>query len=299
MSGSAAVGATAGGASAMDVKLIEMEPEEVVFEMGEKEPAVTLKIENTSEKMVAFKVKTTHPKRYLVRPNQDVIPVGAAASIRISLQVKDAKQLRSERISGQEAMDRDCKDNKFLIKACVVKEPYLNSIQSLHDTGQSKELGMKLKDMFLETSKEEFVNRKLTCQFHYPSIDILKEVNSVDAAEVPLALAVNENSGAFSDESVENVAELRKKYQELINFTVQLTAERDRFKASLKEATKEVALLKKGQAGNISNIKSSFKGENASGGSEAFPEVVQSMGFSLWQMMLIAVVAFLMGRLIQ
>ena len=41
----------------------------------------SLKITNTSDKKVTFKVKTTAPKRYCVRPNQGVLNAGASTNI--------------------------------------------------------------------------------------------------------------------------------------------------------------------------------------------------------------------------
>ncbi|XP_043193259.1 vesicle-associated membrane protein-associated protein B-like [Amphibalanus amphitrite] len=46
----------------------------------------SLKITNTSDKKVTFKVKTTAPKRYCVRPNQGVLNAGASTNIAVMLQ---------------------------------------------------------------------------------------------------------------------------------------------------------------------------------------------------------------------
>jgi len=46
----------------------------------------SLKITNTSDKKITFKVKTTAPKRYCVRPNQGVLNAGASTNIAVMLQ---------------------------------------------------------------------------------------------------------------------------------------------------------------------------------------------------------------------
>jgi len=46
----------------------------------------SLKVTNTSDKKITFKIKTTAPKRYCVRPNQGVLTAGAAANIAVMLQ---------------------------------------------------------------------------------------------------------------------------------------------------------------------------------------------------------------------
>lgn len=40
-----------------------------------------LKLKNPSDKKVCFKVKTTAPKRYCVRPNSGILEPGASAAI--------------------------------------------------------------------------------------------------------------------------------------------------------------------------------------------------------------------------
>ncbi|CAK9049404.1 Vesicle-associated membrane protein-associated protein A (VAMP-A) (VAMP-associated protein A) (VAP-A), partial [Durusdinium trenchii] len=291
-------------------QLIELSPDGIVFSMEEKEPSVFLKVKNVSDQVVAFKVKTTHPKRYLVRPNQDVIPSGRFSSVKISLQIKDAKALRQQRITGLDTQEQEYKDNKFLVQCVAVTGPPLDEIEELRESGKVKELGMRLKDMWTETTKDAFVNKKLTCSFHYPEdISLLREVNNLEG-NVPFAGSAGEHgsdkarlaadgpesfpSGAAS---TDDVGELRKKYNELINFTVQLTAERDRYKANLKEAAKEVTLLKRGKASSASASAASRAGEGSLDSDISGVESVAA-GFSMFHIMLVAVVAFLMGRLL-
>mmetsp|Transcript_16197 Transcript_16197/g.35172 ORF Transcript_16197/g.35172 Transcript_16197/m.35172 type:complete len:155 (-) Transcript_16197:4399-4863(-) len=152
--------------------------------------------------------------------------------------------------------------------------------------------------MWAETTRDELVNKKLMCLFEYPSdTETLRSVNNIEGVSVPFATPIAPDSGlnltTQSVDSMEDIVELRKKYQELINFTVQLTAERDRFKSSLKESVREVQLLKKGQSNKASSARSLDSGADIA---DAVDTVTGA--FSLWQVMLVAVVAFLMGRLI-
>lgn len=275
------------------MQLVKLDPVSVDFPMGEKEPSVTLKVENTSDKMVAFKIKTTHPKRYLVRPNQGVIPVGSVSSVQISLQIKDAKQLRQEKITGYNQLDQDCKDNKFLVQCAAVKETFLPKLQEYHKENDSKALGNELKDMWAETTRDELVHKKLTCTFNYPeSTDELLAANNL-----PIDLNKEKAELDGSGEApLEDYAELRKKYQELINFTVQLTAERDRFKASLKDATKEIAVLKKGDSATRSARSAVGSSATAAPDATIASPTIQN-GYALWQVMLVAVLAYLMAKL--
>lgn len=48
--------------------------------------SVDIKLSNPSEKRVCFKVKTTAPKRYCVRPNSGLLEPGAETSVVVMLQ---------------------------------------------------------------------------------------------------------------------------------------------------------------------------------------------------------------------
>lgn len=268
---------------------------------------------NRSEKMVAFKVKTTHPKRYIVRPNLDVIPVGLKSSVKIMLQQKDAKQLRQEKISGIKALDTEYSDNKFLVQCTVVNPTFLEEITSHHAAGQTEQLGKALKNMWDKTTKDNFVNLRLKCVFSYPDdMGALLEANNIESASIPFALevpggaakegpSVNIGGGAGSHDGGDDIAELRKRYNELVNFTVQLTAERDRCKQALKTFTKNAALEKKGQTARISNVREMDEQEqnvNSSSNISSDNSTSQASAFSLWHIMLVAVLAFLMGRML-
>ncbi|CAO3639477.1 unnamed protein product [Mucor hiemalis] len=71
----------------------------------------SIKIQNTNSTPVAFKVKTTAPKLYCVRPNSDIIPPGKTADVQIMLQA----------FKEEPALDLKCKD-KFLILSAVVND---------------------------------------------------------------------------------------------------------------------------------------------------------------------------------
>ncbi|EEF30603.1 vesicle-associated protein 2-1 [Ricinus communis] len=96
---------TAGGGN----QLISVHPDELkfIFEL-EKQSFCDLKVVNNTEHHVAFKVKTTSPKKYFVRPNTGVIQPWDSCIIRVTLQAQ------------QEAPpDMQCKD-KFLLQSTIV-----------------------------------------------------------------------------------------------------------------------------------------------------------------------------------
>ncbi|GAB4834634.1 Vesicle-associated protein 2-1 [Ancistrocladus abbreviatus] len=89
--------------------LISVDPEELRFQFElEKQSYCDLKVSNNTENHVAFKVKTTSPKKYFVRPNTGVIHPLDSCIIRVTLQAQR-----------EYPPDMQCKD-KFLLQSAVV-----------------------------------------------------------------------------------------------------------------------------------------------------------------------------------
>lgn len=78
----------------------------------------TLKITNTSQKRITFKVKTTAPKNYCVRPNQGVVEPASSFSVSVMLQplVIDAKEKPK---------------HKFMVQTMVLSEGDDTDIETL------------------------------------------------------------------------------------------------------------------------------------------------------------------------
>lgn len=89
--------------------LISVHPEELNFEFELDKPSYcNLKVVNNTEHHVAFKVKTTSPKRYFVRPNTSVVQPWDSCTITVTLQAQK-----------EYPPDMQCKD-KFLLQSTKV-----------------------------------------------------------------------------------------------------------------------------------------------------------------------------------
>ncbi|MED6193873.1 Vesicle-associated protein 2-1 [Stylosanthes scabra] len=89
--------------------LISVSPDELRFPFElEKQSFCDLKVVNNTQNYVAFKVKTTSPKKYFVRPNTSVIQPWDSCIIRVTLQAQR-----------EYPPDMQCKD-KFLLQSTVV-----------------------------------------------------------------------------------------------------------------------------------------------------------------------------------
>lgn len=90
-------------------QLISVHPEELKFYVElEKQTFCDLKVTNNTEQNVAFKVKTTSPKKYFVRPNTGVMHPWDSCVIRVTLQAQR-----------EYPPDMQCKD-KFLLQSTIV-----------------------------------------------------------------------------------------------------------------------------------------------------------------------------------
>ncbi|XP_027332049.1 vesicle-associated protein 1-2-like isoform X2 [Abrus precatorius] len=93
----------------MTTELLQIEPAELrfVFEL-KKQSSCLVQLGNKSDEYIAFKVKTTSPKKYCVRPNIGIIKPKEKCDFTVTMQAQRTAPL-----------DMQCKD-KFLIQSTVV-----------------------------------------------------------------------------------------------------------------------------------------------------------------------------------
>jgi hypothetical protein len=93
----------------MTTQLVEIQPLELkfIFEV-KKQSSCMIRLVNLSDQYVAFKVKTTSPKKYCVRPNTGVIKPISATEFTVTMQ--------AQRLAPPDML---CKD-KFLIQSTIV-----------------------------------------------------------------------------------------------------------------------------------------------------------------------------------
>jgi len=76
---------------------------------GSLNPELTLRVSNVSGAKVAYKVKTTAPKDYIVKPSNGSLDAGQVAEVKITMQLPNGA-------SFQDA-ETICKPTKFLVQA--------------------------------------------------------------------------------------------------------------------------------------------------------------------------------------
>ncbi|CAL4967992.1 unnamed protein product [Urochloa decumbens] len=90
-------------------ELLGIDPIELRFPFElNKQISCTLQLTNKTDKQVAFKVKTTSPKKYCVRPNNGIVAPRSTSDVVVTMQAqRDAPP------------DMQCKD-KFLVQSAIV-----------------------------------------------------------------------------------------------------------------------------------------------------------------------------------
>ncbi|XP_026230319.1 VAMP (vesicle-associated membrane protein)-associated protein A, like [Anabas testudineus] len=122
-----------------------------------------LKLKNPSDKRVCFKVKTTAPRRYCVRPNSGVIDAGAAVNISVMLQPFDYDPNEKSK-------------HKFMVQT-IFAPPNVTDMDAL----------------WKEAKPDDLMDSKLRCVFELPS-----ENDKVNDVEVPKAAPVTNSTKADS-----------------------------------------------------------------------------------------------------
>ncbi|XP_003975357.1 VAMP (vesicle-associated membrane protein)-associated protein A, like [Takifugu rubripes] len=110
-----------------------------------------LKLKNPSDKRVGFKVKTTAPRRYCVRPNSGVIDPGATVVISVMLQPFDYDPNEKNK-------------HKFMVQT-IFAPPNASDMESL----------------WKDAKPDDLMDSKLRCVFELPSEN--DKVNDVEASK--------------------------------------------------------------------------------------------------------------------
>ncbi|KAF0927765.1 hypothetical protein E2562_036001 [Oryza meyeriana var. granulata] len=149
----------------MGQDLAEIHPRELQFTFEvKKQSSCTVHLVNKSNEYVAFKVKTTSPKRYCVRPNTGVILPRSTCDFTVTMQAQRTAP-----------PDMQLKD-KFLVQTTVV--PYGTSDEELVPSFFSKETGR-----YIEESKLRVVLVSASHPFGEQPINGIP--NTEAAVEVP------------------------------------------------------------------------------------------------------------------
>ncbi|CAL1401501.1 unnamed protein product [Linum trigynum] len=118
-------------------ELLSIEPLELKFPFElKKQISCSLQLSNKTDSYVAFKVKTTNPKKYCVRPNAGVVLPRSTCDIIVTMQAQK-----------EAPADMQCKD-KFLLQS--VKAPDGSAVKDITAEMFNKEAGHQVEETKLK-----------------------------------------------------------------------------------------------------------------------------------------------------
>ncbi|KAJ0717174.1 putative major sperm protein (MSP) [Helianthus annuus] len=145
-------------------ELLTIEPQELQFPFElKKQISCSMQLKNNTNDYVAFKVKTTNPKKYCVRPNTGVVLPHSVCDVTVTMQAQREAPL-----------DMQCKD-KFLLQSAVASP------------------GATTKDITPELFNKESGNRVEECKL---------KVNYVDPPQPPSPVREGSEEGSSPRASV-------------------------------------------------------------------------------------------------
>mmetsp|Transcript_39121 Transcript_39121/g.44736 ORF Transcript_39121/g.44736 Transcript_39121/m.44736 type:complete len:332 (-) Transcript_39121:193-1188(-) len=281
---------------------LQIDPEsELLFTLSPNEAtprcSMTLRHGGGTEEFIAFKVKTTQPRRYLVRPNQGLIAPGTSETISILLVEKDKQVLlQSYERLGQSGLDHS--KDKFLVQSCTVDKAF-----AAKKSGSQVELYEALTAMWNSVisggSSTPLLNKKLHVRHVVDSSPSLSTNSATTLASgsrgVTPRLETTQHSNMVdmsADQISSELSNLRRKYDELVSFSVNLTAERDILSNTLEQTkrdyNREMAARSalENKQGSGSSSRGGVSGKGSGGG---------SMMSSLMQLLVVGLACFLSG----
>jgi len=256
---------------------------------GASRCTMTLQHTNKSNSHLAFKVKTTQPRRYLVRPNQGIVSPGKSETVTILLVEKDKQVLlQSYDRLGQTALDHS--KDKFLVQSCEVSDAFAQDYaaekgkiddSATADTSKAgKGLSEALTGMWNAAGSSgsiDVYNKKLQVRHVVAAGGAAPDEESRTLKPQPrrstTSMPDTSNLDTMTTEQMySEISSLRRKYDELVSFSVNLTAERDILNNTL-EQTKRELNREMGARAQLENMKGASSGKQKVGmkGEKSFP----------------------------
>ena len=144
---------------------IEINPSELALDLtSSTSSSTTLTLTNPSDdEHLLFKVRTTNPKRYLVKPNQELLMKRGSVNITIEMQARECAEI----LENANAEESDSKKDKFMISTIVADENVIKQIKSAREAG-SKELQQAFTEVWAGHGKDDTGNRRIGVTFVLP-----------------------------------------------------------------------------------------------------------------------------------
>jgi hypothetical protein len=231
-------------------------------------------------------VKTTQPRRYLVRPNQGLISPKGSEQISILLVEKDKQTLlQSYERLGQSGLDHS--KDKFLVQSCAVGPTFVAQAN-----GDPTEVYNALTSMWNSVASGGNATPVFNKKLHVRHVvqESAKTVTPAATAAAPSKLdpaSATSMEKMSQEQLITELTNLRRKYDELVSFSVNLTAERDILSNTLEQTKRDFNREMAARSALENKHGGGASGGRAAGG--------RSFTGTLIQLVVVAIVFFLAG----
>lgn len=211
---------------------------EFILLQNEATPKVTMTLRHpdADSAPVAFKVKTTQPRRYLVRPNQGSIQPGGSEQVQILLVEKDKVQLMASYNSLGAAALEHCKD-KFLVQSVTVTPEQAANLQE-YDQLTALWSAVRPGDAVAVANKKLHVRHRVGGGAGGANTKAIATASSPGGGGA--GVSTSNLQELTQEQLVVEAGSLRRKYDELVAFSVNLTAERDMLSNTLEQTKRDL-----------------------------------------------------------
>lgn len=261
------------------------------WKSAETGPKTTLTVKCSGNDIVVYKVKTTQPKRYVVRPPQGCVLPGNRETINLSMVTKDSEALWAKAAADKGIVAKS--EDKFMVQAAVVSQEYYNEFL---DDRDEKQLGDNLQKLWQKmtdsdkksTEGKQIKSTRLMTKFDFPaSLSAPVKAEPEPTSSIG-SFSKTADPSKTSDAIFTDISALRKKYDDMVAYSVVLTGERDYLNGELELAKQRIQRLEK--------EKTADSGESATTAVLQAKKEADSVGFSFVQVMVMILVGFILGR---
>ena len=286
--------------------LLEVTPGALVFALKkDSECRLRLYIRNISSGKIVFKVKTTMPNCYFVKPNQGVLGPSSAgaldkATIDIALTKEEVNRLIDLAAAGIPEL---ASKHRFMVQNKEISESEYSQLETFSSGQKAEKYSQIWATMDAdEKSKQEKMKKLLNVKFEYPAMlptegarrrdpslpipsvsetyENLRNKLAHESSEKNAAAASSSQESAdfkpmTKDEILEDLVNLKMKFNAMLEFSVRLTSERDTLVLRLDETQRLMARMartKKSEAvpidagATLSSTSPASKPEEGTGG---------------------------------
>lgn len=231
-------------------QVLVIEPQHELTFVGPFTLAVSavMTLKNPSDRKVCFKIKTTAPKRYCVKPNSGVIDPKETVTIAVSLQPFDYDPQEKNR-------------HKFMVQSMFAPEGEINPDTLWKETDGSQLMDSKLKCVFVMPENSVTSNGAASSVDHAKQ-DYHSVSSSVSAPPKPSLVASSSPKVSYSDtaDGDKNSDVLKKSVDEIKRLQEEVSALRQE-NLQLKEEALRQKRLASSRSEAASSVTSSSRSE--------------------------------------